>query len=73
VDESSTARILAALRVLTTYYKFGQTASLEDMDNVRRWASDESLSAPDAAMIVVRRELERRDRESPRNNLGEAP
>ena len=61
VHTRSTARMLAALRVLTTFYKFGEMASLEDIDNVRKWAGDETLSPTDAAVVVVRRELDGRD------------
>ena len=61
VDTRSTARMLAALRVLTTFYKFGEMASREDIDNVRKWAGDETLSPTDAAVVVVRRELDARD------------
>lgn len=63
MDPGNTARILTALRVLAAFYKLGQTATMEDIANVRRWAGDESLSPMDAAASVVRRELEngRRD------------
>jgi hypothetical protein len=59
VDTSSTARMLTALRVLTTFYQFGETATLEDIDKVRGWAGDRTLSTPEAAAVVVRRELDR--------------
>jgi hypothetical protein len=49
----------AALRVLTTHCKLGETATLEDVENVRWWAGDETLSPPEAATVVVRRELRR--------------
>ncbi len=66
MDTDNTSRILTALRVLTTFYEFGETATLEDMENVRRWAGDEELSPADAAVIVVRQELDRRQHEQPR-------
>jgi len=62
VDANSTARMLTALRVLTTFYRFSETATLEDIGNVLSWAGDQTLSPPDAAVVVVRRELDRRDR-----------
>lgn len=58
---NSTSRMLTALRVLTTFYRFGETATLEDVYNVRKWAGDETLSTTDAAVVVVRQALEARE------------
>jgi hypothetical protein len=59
IEASSTVRLEVALRVLTTYCDLGKTATPEDEMNVRWWAGDEALSPPEAAAVVIRRELER--------------
>jgi hypothetical protein len=58
-ESGSTVRMLAALRVLGTHCKLGKTATPEDLENVRWWAGDETLSPPEAATIVIQRELQR--------------
>ena len=59
METGSTARMHAALRVLATYCKLGNTATPEDVENVRWWAGDETLSPSEAATTVVQRELQR--------------
>ena len=59
IEATSTVRLEVALRVLTTYCDLGKTATQEDEMNVRWWAGDEALSPPEAAAVVIRRELER--------------
>jgi hypothetical protein len=50
----------AALRVLSTHCKLAETATPEDVENVRWWAGDETLSLPEAAAVIIWRELEER-------------
>jgi hypothetical protein len=59
MEADSTARLEAALRVLTTHCDLGKTATPDDEENVRRWAGDGALSPPEAATLVIRQELER--------------
>jgi hypothetical protein len=59
METASTARMHAALRVLTTHCKLGDTATPEDVENVRWWAGDETLSPSEAAKTVVQRELQK--------------
>ena len=60
MEAGSTSRMQAALRVLSTHCKLGETATPEDVENVRSWAGDESLSPAEAAAVIVWRELEER-------------
>jgi hypothetical protein len=59
MEAASTVRMQAALRVLSTHCQLGTTATPEDEENVRWWAGDETLSPPEAATVVVHRELQR--------------
>jgi hypothetical protein len=49
-----------ALRVLSTHCKLGEMATPEDVENVRWWAGDATLSPAEAAAVIVWRELEER-------------
>jgi hypothetical protein len=59
MEMGSAVLLETALRVLTTYCDLGNTATAEDERNVRWWAGDAGLPAPDAAAVVIQRELER--------------
>ena len=60
MEAGSTSRMQTALRVLSTHCKLGETATPEDVEKVRSWAGDETLSPADAAAVIVWRELEER-------------
>lgn len=65
MEAGSMSRMETALRVLTTHCDLGKTATPEDEENVRGWAGDGELSPPEAATVVIRRELERGLRAKP--------
>lgn len=60
MEADSTLRMQAALRVLSTHCRLGETATPEDVENVRWWADDETLSPAEAAAVIIWRELEER-------------
>jgi hypothetical protein len=60
MEAGSTSRMQTALRVLSTHSKLGEMATPEDVENVRSWAGDETLSPAEAAAVIVWRELEER-------------
>ena len=60
MEAGSSSRMQAALRVLSAHCKLGETATPEDVENVRWWAGDKALSPPKAATVIIWRELEER-------------
>jgi len=59
MEAGSAVRMEVALRVLAAHCDLGRTATPEDEENVRRWAGDQALAPPEAAIVVIRRELGR--------------
>ena len=57
MEAGSSSRMQAALRVVWAHCKLGETVTPEDVENVRWWAGDKTLSPPEAATVI---ELEER-------------